>query len=314
MRWMEALVAHVLDGIAIAVAHQLSEAEAAGLPLQEETVTETLLLKLHRRLGPAVKLKAFSRRQESRVTGADWELLITGRALNLPSLRVQAKRSHRKRVSFSHRSPDGVFQVDRLIIDAVKTRSIPVYAIYHQQNARDRTVSCSLDATRLPSEVMGVSILAAGHGVTWSKQTSVEISQVINRAISLGCLARCSNVLDSYRGCGPENERIAWHLLFETHDAKVPGDSRDNRSDLREALTGIFDIMHLRNDPSSHWFPLVAGHAGRGQIPLPSASEIAELPSWTFFSYLNEMRPPPRLVDSILAERGLSKAVQIVID
>ena len=57
----------------------------------EETITETNLLELRRRLPEQVKVRTFSKVKESHVTGADWEWHIIGSIWTL-KLRVQAKR------------------------------------------------------------------------------------------------------------------------------------------------------------------------------------------------------------------------------
>jgi hypothetical protein len=98
----------------------------------EETITETNLLEIRRRHPDNVKLLTFSKSQESKNTGADWEWHIIGRVYTL-KMRVQAKRIHKaggignlKQMGKGAAKP----QIDLLIEDAQANSLFPAYCFY----------------------------------------------------------------------------------------------------------------------------------------------------------------------------------------
>lgn len=98
----------------------------------EETITETNLLEIRRRHPQQVTLLTFSKSQESKNTGADWEWHIIGRAYTL-KMRVQAKRIHKaggigklKQMGKGAAKP----QIDLLVEDAKANNLFPAYCFY----------------------------------------------------------------------------------------------------------------------------------------------------------------------------------------
>ncbi|MGV1831485.1 DUF6615 family protein [Agrobacterium vitis] len=98
----------------------------------EETITETNLLEIRRRHPDKVTLRTFSKSQESKNTGADWEWHIIGRVYTL-KMRVQAKRIHKaggignlKQMGKGAAKP----QIDLLVEDAKANGLFPAYCFY----------------------------------------------------------------------------------------------------------------------------------------------------------------------------------------
>lgn len=79
-----------LDAQARAVALRMSDGRRLGVEQQEETITESLLLELAR-AQPRVKIRTFTRAEESRTTGADFAWWWEGEHQWFGAL-VQAKR------------------------------------------------------------------------------------------------------------------------------------------------------------------------------------------------------------------------------
>ena len=102
----------------------------------EETITESNLLELRRRHADVVKLRTFSKQQESRV-GSDWEWHIVGRRRTL-KMRVQAKRLQRNGVlKIRHEvARSGSQQRDLLIQTALADGMRPMYCIYCTESQR----------------------------------------------------------------------------------------------------------------------------------------------------------------------------------
>jgi len=113
----------------------------------EETITETNLLEIRRRHPHKVTLLTFSKSQESKNTGADWEWHIIGKVYTL-KLRVQAKRIHKaggignlKQMGKGAAKP----QIDLLIEDAKANSLFPAYCFYCAESQRSYWVKGPLE-------------------------------------------------------------------------------------------------------------------------------------------------------------------------
>lgn len=104
----------------------------------EETITETNLLEIRRRHPNKVKLLTFSKSQESKNTGADWEWHIIGTVYTL-KMRVQAKRIHKAGgIGNLKQMGKGTTkaQIDLLIEDATAHGLFPIYCFYCAESQR----------------------------------------------------------------------------------------------------------------------------------------------------------------------------------
>ena len=72
-----------------------------GVQINEETITNILMLRLQETASPHLRIKSFSKKQESR-TGADWEWWL-GTSGNWVGFRLQAKAINFTSDSFDHR-------------------------------------------------------------------------------------------------------------------------------------------------------------------------------------------------------------------
>lgn len=120
--------------IASWVWENIDRADRMGLAFSEETITETMLLKLAMRHPTEVRIKAFSKREEG-VNGSDWEWWVGERG-NWFGMRVQAKRIKLPAETFdrlqSYGRKDGstVGQIDRLISRAREDKLNAAYCLY----------------------------------------------------------------------------------------------------------------------------------------------------------------------------------------
>ena len=109
-----------------------NEAELHGLSLQEETLTEMLLLRIAKECRPlGLEVRMFTRDQESR-NGADWEWFFHGPHCAGIGYRVQAKRlfhAGKYRGQYGSHDPNGS-QTATLIAQAGKAK-IPIYIFYN---------------------------------------------------------------------------------------------------------------------------------------------------------------------------------------
>lgn len=110
-----------------------NEALKLGLTLQEETLTEMLLLRIARDCAPlGLKVRMFTRAQE-KLNGADWEWTFKSAHCSF-ALRVQAKRLYMKGPNagrYGGWSPSGA-QAKKLIADA-GTDYFPIFLFYNNK-------------------------------------------------------------------------------------------------------------------------------------------------------------------------------------
>jgi hypothetical protein len=100
-----------------------------GIGVSEETLTDVVLVELHRQLAPHVATKKFTKHEESSVSGADW-LWTIGRPGRWISLLVQAKlaRPSLTRLAGLHHGKGS--QRRTLVSYAKQTNCVPIYVVY----------------------------------------------------------------------------------------------------------------------------------------------------------------------------------------
>ena len=102
----------------------------------EETITETNMLEIHRRLSKRVRVKMFSKPQEGKI-GADWEWRIIGRQ-RTARMRVQAKRLQCNDVlKITHVVKSSGKEQRNILIAGAGKEFKPVYCFYCTERQRD---------------------------------------------------------------------------------------------------------------------------------------------------------------------------------
>jgi hypothetical protein len=97
--------------------------------VKEESLTDYLLFQLSEKV-PKIRYKAFSRQEEAKTTGADWEWWFVFSDSHAYKLRIQAKKVFLDNYPhIAHTNRYGL-QIEKLLKDAIRTNSIPLYAFY----------------------------------------------------------------------------------------------------------------------------------------------------------------------------------------
>ena len=116
---------------------QMNQAHKLGLSFNEETITESLLLKLAQKFSSrGLDIKSFSKDKEGKKylgggpTGADWEFWISDNKSNGLKLRVQAKRLFLKSGKYESLHPSST-QHTHLQSNAKKHIASPLYVFYN---------------------------------------------------------------------------------------------------------------------------------------------------------------------------------------
>jgi hypothetical protein len=120
----------VFQQLAVSTWDKMGAAHCYGMPLNEETITENLLLELAIRCPMQIKVIPFTKKREN-TNGADWEwwFWVGEKAIGC---RVQAKKldSSTARYEALKYKPKGQSQIDKLVSVAATDRLVPMYCFY----------------------------------------------------------------------------------------------------------------------------------------------------------------------------------------
>lgn len=184
-------------------------AEKLSLFLNEETITETLLLRLAAKFqGKGLHVQPFTKAQEKR-NGADWEFWFA-EGTRAVGLRVQAKRLF---PSGAYQSLDPLGQqLDNLIRQSGDC--FPVYVFYNNPRSyRDFNNGCDCSAYHGPS-YFGCTLAAAS---AVSNTASSDAHILASVSIPWHCL-----LCESGRPAGQSlPEAVAWSLNDLVHKGKI---------------------------------------------------------------------------------------------
>lgn len=104
--------------------------------VKEESLTDWLLYTISEAI-PTVTYKAFTRTEEARTTGADWEWWLVYPNYSF-KMRIQAKKLFPKKDNYSgivHTNQHGL-QIDRLLADATQRNYAAFYAFYTAETGK----------------------------------------------------------------------------------------------------------------------------------------------------------------------------------
>jgi hypothetical protein len=154
--------------------------------VKEESLTDWLLYDIDLRRSDVI-YRIFSRREEARETGADWEwwLVFSDGAVRL---RVQAKKlraAHDNYPGLAHANKYGP-QIDKLIADAAVVNAFPIYVFYSPNPSSSK---CSLGGH------LACGVHVAGAATVkqnlLSKKRHVSEADAIALSTPLQCLVCC---------------------------------------------------------------------------------------------------------------------------
>lgn len=180
---------------------RLSLADSNSVPMSEETVTETLLLDLRLALGAHLEVEPFTKYQESRRTGADWEWWFSdGFAQRMFGMRVQAKKlkvkSGKPYYDFAYKPKlSSIRQVDRFITAADRDGIPAIYAMYNGPELDLNSFSWICCHESPSKDVFGVSLLSAESARRFADLGNTSPAQVGGLSRPWSCMALCPTKL-----------------------------------------------------------------------------------------------------------------------
>jgi len=154
--------------------------------VKEESITDWLLFDISERI-KSVYYKAFSRQEEARKTGADWEWWFVFRDFSL-RLRIQAKKIKLAKDNYSSIAYTNQYglQIEKLLDDSLKDNFIPLYAFY--------TPKASVT-------MCGANILDEGVYIAGGKTVFDSFLLKGKRVVSDADILQLSNPLSCLLGC-----------------------------------------------------------------------------------------------------------------
>lgn len=153
-------ICHEFQKLALWTWDTMATAAALGMPRNEESITEHLLLELAKNCPLRVKVFPFTKRREKKL-GADWEWWFHN-GPNGIGMRVQAKRInfHSWRFESLKFRPHGQAQIDKLINVAAADQLIPLYCLYGSESKSHRSPNLYSDYLQACSIIRAENVAA----------------------------------------------------------------------------------------------------------------------------------------------------------
>lgn len=154
--------------------------------VKEESLTDWMLFDISEK-SSKVRYQLFSRHEEARTTGADWEWWFVSDRQSL-RLRVQAKKAQGSKDLYSElaRTNRHGLQIDKLLADAKKQNALPLYAFFSSENVQ------TLCGGRKPAEGVYLAGATRVYGdfiaVARKKVTAKDVLRISN---PLSCITCC---------------------------------------------------------------------------------------------------------------------------
>lgn len=190
------------SSLACSIVHDISTDVKTRIKKQnrigEETITDNFLFALSEKI-PKIRYQSFTRFEEGRKTGADWEwwILYSGFSLRM---RVQAKKLFPDKKfdnALAYGKPYGK-QINMLMKDAERTNSIPLYIFYSDN------IGSTFCGRLIHDEGVFVAKAEEVYDLIMPKsENSVVASHVLNISVAFSCFFCCALENNSplqYRG------------------------------------------------------------------------------------------------------------------
>lgn len=236
---------------------------AAQASVGEESITDWLLFDLSAKVN-GLKYIKFTKPQEARKTGADWEWWFVGNQVSL-RLRIQAKRLRRGQDAYSnlaYANQHGM-QIDKLLKDAHANNALAFYAMYVEPGKYAQLCDGPVQHQSSNQAIYLAAANSINRQFVLPARQYVSVADVIQHSNPIECLVCCprarppaANVID-----GLDNFVNTYH-----RESRVDGNSDivHERRGLTEKLPGYISSL-LDRSPNDRfdWFQ----QEFRGQLP-----------------------------------------------
>lgn len=240
------------------IAYRLSRWLFKQPEVGEESLTDWLLYEIADRL-PFVRYRKFTRPQEARDTGADWEWWFVGRHLSL-ALRVQAKKiagepDYYRALAYTNRYG---LQIEKLMSSAVESNFLPLYALYHG-TPTPPPIRCKRHKDAGRHE--GVFLASAAElyeKFIVGRRVKIDGRDLLQMSITMSSLFCCHDLAQK---TGEPVERIYAHiaeLLLSSTESKNSNNRLGIHNELPEYISALLRFDQFESDWSDRGYEKVS--------------------------------------------------------
>lgn len=280
-------VAKVLLDRSAWVYGRLVAGQRHGVHLQEETITEDLLLDIAMEL-PEITLKQFTRKEESR-NGADWQWEWWFRGERWFGVRLQAKRlrverNGRQTYGLTYRiGGDGELQARVLREQAREDQIAAAYVFYNGPELDLNSFPWGCGQLEPRGEHFGVSVLPAVVAVQLVQENAFDVRSVARASRPWPCLIRCDPGFFCHHRypfypaspSTPFDEAVARNFFGTVIDSPNPNQyQRDPAGYIRTSIN-----TYCREQPPEYMTRLAEGDFEISNLLRPSVNAV------TLFTY-----------------------------
>lgn len=213
--------------------------------VKEESLTDWLLYDVSKNV-PSVLYHAFTRHQEARETGADWEWWILFKK-HFVRLRVQAKKVSTSKDNYPElaRTNRHGLQIDMLLDGAQKANAIALYALY---SAHDAKTLCNQHHTQYDDGVFFAGATRLNADFISGARQRITADDLLSRSVPFTCFA-CCPLVHGHDGSMTE--------FFENYYASELGtdNGRNVRRGIHFELPGyISSLLEHRGEGVPDWW------------------------------------------------------------
>ncbi|MGB7061789.1 MAG: DUF6615 family protein [Candidatus Zixiibacteriota bacterium] len=196
--------------------------------VKEESITDWLLYEVSEKIGGII-YRAFTRHQEARETGADWEWWFLFPAFSA-KMRVQAKKIDPGKDNYpaiAHTNRYGL-QIEKLLQDSKGKNFIPLYAFY----------TCLQEEVMCGRRINDEGVYAVGGNRVYTDfvqngKRTVQPSDILARSVPLSC----------FLCCPLSQEGSSWFIRFLSryYGGEIGrGPEQEGPFDAEEEIPGIY--------------------------------------------------------------------------
>ena len=204
--------------------------------VKEESLTDWLLFDVSQKI-PRITYKAFSRQEEARKTGADWEWWFLFASFGF-KMRVQAKKlcpsaDHYPAIAYTNRHG---LQIEKLLSDAKRENFMPFYAFYTTETAN---VMCQMH--RNDEGVFMAGGRSVHSEVIAVPRRPVSSGDLLKHTVAVSCFLCCplASGRERPRNSGPSDDGSGWDSFVRRYyESELKPDASD-AEDQKSAIPGV---------------------------------------------------------------------------
>jgi hypothetical protein len=195
--------------------------------VKEESLTDWLLYDVSSKV-PSVLYRAFTRHEEARKTGADWEWWLLFKTQSL-RLRVQAKKVSPTADNYPELARTNRYglQIDKLRADAKKANAIALYALYSSQGLQSQ---CGRGVSQADGVFLAGATRLSTDFIAGARQY-IAAADLLSCSVPFPCIACCPYANDPSK---------TFSRFFETYFSSELEETKD-----RNAHRGIHSQLPI---------------------------------------------------------------------